>query len=99
MQRDAESPDAYRNVILDVAPCVEEPLRHGMLDYPGLANLGAQKHYVALYVMPVVLARHRRAFSGVDAGKSCLRYLRRDQVDPRTVRELLEDVLRERGSG
>jgi hypothetical protein len=68
-----------------------------MLDYPGLANLGAQKHYVSLYVMPIVLARRRKAFSGVDAGTSCLRYRRRDQLDPSAIRKLLRDVVKQRG--
>ena len=58
-----------RAAIFAVAPDVEEGLRYGMLDYPGLANLGAQKHYVALYVAPEVLARHVDAFPGVDRGK------------------------------
>ncbi len=71
MKRDARSPQAYRNdvtgelremletirrAILSVAPDTEEIIEHGMLGYPGLANLAAQKHYVALYVTPAVLA-------------------------------------------
>ena len=56
MQRDSTSPKAYRaavegeqseilealrGVIHDVAPKIDEGIRYGMLDYPGLANLAA----------------------------------------------------------
>ena len=71
MRRDASSPKAYcddvkgaqrrlldtiRALILEAAPDVDEGLRYGMLDYPGIANLAAQKNYVALYVAPAALA-------------------------------------------
>lgn len=77
MRRDDRSPEAYRDsvfgvqremlevvreVILEIAPDVEEGIGHGMLDFPGLANLAAQKHHVSLYVIPAVLDRHRAAF-------------------------------------
>lgn len=113
MKRDASTPDAYRRdvtgaqselleairaAIRAVAPNVEEGIAHGMLDYPGVANLAAQKQYVSLYVLPEVLDRHRRSFRGVDAGKSCLRFKRPDQADPASLRALLEDVVEERRS-
>jgi hypothetical protein len=93
MKRDDTSPDAYcesvegkqrellealRALVLESAPDVEEGIRYGMLDYPGLANLAAQKQYVSLYVAPAVLAEHAAAFEGIDHGKSCLRYRRLD---------------------
>jgi len=111
MKRDVENPKAYlaeiegeqrkilmaiRRSIRKVMPKCKEGLQYGMLDYPGLANLAAQKHYVALYVMPKVLAKHRKdlgSFGGVDAGKSCLRFKRLDQVDRSEVEALLQDVL------
>jgi len=111
MRRNDSSPVAYRddvtgeqremletirNAILSVAPDNEEIIEHGMLGYPGLANLAAQKHYVALYVMPAVLAKHRESFSGVDCGKSCLRFRRPDQINPERLRVLLRDVLEAR---
>jgi len=114
MKRDARSPQSYRedvtgeqsemletirNAILSVAPDTEEIIEHGMLGYPGLANLAAQKHYVALYVMPTVLAEHRESFSGADCGKSCLRFRRPDQINPKRLRVLLRDVLEARRNG
>lgn len=111
MQRDSSSPEAYREAvegeqralleairaaIFEAAPDVEEGMEHGMLDYRDLANLGAQKHYVSLYVLPAALDRHRDHFPGVDSGRSCLRFRRLDQVDPRRLRALLKDVRKTR---
>jgi uncharacterized protein YdhG (YjbR/CyaY superfamily) len=111
MKRDDSSPQAYRNdvageqremleaireVILEVASGTDEIIEYGMLGYPGLANLAAQKHHVALYVMPAILAKHRENFPGADCGKSCLRFRRRDQIDRARLRALLRDVLEAR---
>jgi len=113
MKREDRSPDHYRRSvegpqsellealrasILAAVPDVEEGIRYGMLDYPGLANLAAQKRYVSLYVKPAVLARHAKAFAGVDRGKSCLRFASLDQVDPASLRALLVDVRAERAA-
>ena len=107
MKREAENPKAYlaglegeqlaivkhlRKAIRKTMPRFVEELRYGMLDYPGLANVGAQKRYVALYVAPDVLKRHKPNFPGVDAGKSCLRFTKVAQADPAAVQALLEDV-------
>lgn len=109
MKRDASSPKAYRSdvsgpqrevldairdVILELVPASSEGIAHGMLDYPGLANLAAQKDYVGLYVPPSVLARHKDRFPGVSAGKSCLRFRRLEQAEPAALRALLGDVKR-----
>ncbi len=111
MRRDDSSIEAYlasvtgeqsevleviRAVVREVAPEIEETIEYGMLGYPGLANLGAQKHHVSLYVMPSVLARHRQAFAGLSCGKSCLRFTGLGQVDRQRLRGLLLDVLEER---
>ena len=48
--------------------------------------------YVSLYVLPSALDRHRDKFTGVNAGKSCLRFRRLSQVDDDLLRDLLLDV-------
>lgn len=111
MKRDDTSPSAYRadvdgpqreilerirSVIREVDPRVKEGISHGMLDYPGLASLAAQKGYVSLYVAPAVLDKHRALFSGVSAGKSCLRFKRLEQADPAALRTLLKQVRKHR---
>lgn len=108
MRRNDSSPQAYRDdvtgelgemletvrsVIFEVAPEIEERIEHGMLDFPGLCNLAAQKNYVALYVRPAVLARYASSFPGVSCGKSCLRFRRSDQIEPEALRSLLKAVL------
>lgn len=113
MKRPHDSPKVYRDsvtgdqremlekirkAIFDVAPHAGESIRHGMLDYPGICNLGAQKHYVALYVMPEVLARHAMKFEGADCGKSCLRFRRPEQIKVTALRSLLRDVRRTRNA-
>jgi hypothetical protein len=75
-----------------VAPDIQETIGHGMSDYPGLANLAAQKHHVSVYVMPEVLDRHRSHFPVVDCGRSRLRFTKPEQLDRDALRALLEDV-------
>ncbi len=114
MRRDDRSSEAYRDsvaglqremlevvreVIFEIAPDVEEGIGHGMLDYPGLANLAAQKHHVSLYVSPAVLDRHRVSFPGVSCGRSCLRFTKPEQVDRDALRALLVDVRDTRREG
>jgi uncharacterized protein YdhG (YjbR/CyaY superfamily) len=109
VKRDASSPEAYRadvsgeqrelleairDLIFEVYPEVEEGIEYGMLDYPGLANLAAQKRYVSLYVAPAVLAEHAEAFAKSSRGKSCLRFERPGQLDPAALKRLLRDVRR-----
>jgi uncharacterized protein YdhG (YjbR/CyaY superfamily) len=111
MRRNDNSPEEYRNdvtgeqreileavrtAIFAVAPEMDEIIEYGMLGYPGLANLAAQKHYVALYVKPEVLAEQRHLFAAVDCGKSCLRFRRFDQIDAEGLRVLLRAVLQAR---
>ena len=65
---------------MDVAPDVVESIGHGMLDYPGIANLAAQRQYVSLYVPPTVLDRHRDALDGISCGRSCVRFRRLEHL-------------------
>lgn len=88
----AELIEALRALVLEFAAEASEGMRYGMLDYPRLANLAAQKRYVSLYVLPAALERHAEAFEGVSRGKSCLRFASIDQVDARSVRALLADL-------
>ncbi|MCG8503699.1 MAG: DUF1801 domain-containing protein [Sphingomonadales bacterium] len=78
-----------RDLILRVAPEVEEGIEYGMLDYPGLGNLAAQKDYVALYMSPAVLAEFKSRFPKASRGKSCLRFRNAGQVDWAALEELL----------
>lgn len=107
MRRDDSSPEAYiadvegeqrklllavRGVIRERHPDIGEGIAYGMLDYPGLANLAAQKNYVVLYVAPEVLAKHKANFPGADCGKSCLRLKSLGQFDADALAALLDEV-------
>jgi hypothetical protein len=82
--------EAVRKTILKLSPKPSESIQYGMLDFPGVACLAAQKHTVCLYVPPAVLANHKQNFPGVSAGKSCLRFRKLDQLDPAGLKKLLE---------
>lgn len=90
--------ESIRSLILELAPKAKEQLGHGMLDYPGIANLGAQKNHVSLYVLPAVLGKHQNNFPKNACGKSCLRLRNMKQFDEDAVRNLLRDVIAARGS-
>lgn len=104
MQRYSSTPAAYRaavpaeqahilervrQILLTALPGQPEGMRYGMLDYPGVANLAAQKQYVSLYVPPAVLSAHADRFPGVARGKSCLRFRRLEQVQQSALEALL----------
>ena len=114
MRRDDSSPEAYRasveggqrelldalrRAIFVANPGIAETIDYGMLRYPGIGCLAAQKHYVSLYVSPEVLARHAAAFEGVSRGKSCLRFRRLEQFDPAAVGALLDELAAASRSG
>lgn len=104
MKRDDRSPEAYladtpaeqremleriRAIVRQVAPGGPEGMRYGMLDFPGVCSLAAQKHHVSLYLPPPLLAAHAADFPGVDRGRSCLRFRRPNQLDEAALRRLL----------
>ena len=104
MKRNDNSPETYRadvtgeqsemlefirSVILELAPGTSEEIGYGMLSYPGIGHLAAQKHYVSLYVEPTILAAHADAFPGVNCGKSCIRLKKREQIDESGLRRVL----------
>lgn len=110
MKRDSRSPQHYvnsvepplreildriRRLLHQVAPDVEEGIQYGMLAYPGIACLGAQKAYVSLYVSPAALARYRDAHPESNGGKSCLRFRPTDVLDEEAIRRLLLDARRQ----
>ncbi|MCB9682893.1 MAG: DUF1801 domain-containing protein [Alphaproteobacteria bacterium] len=81
--------EAVRALVREVAPEVVEGIRYGMLDYPGLANLAAQKRYVALYVDPAIVAPRAHLLPGADLGKSCIRLTPGRPLPQDGIREVL----------
>ena len=80
-------------------PGYAESMRYGMPTYargedePAFA-FNSQKQYVSLYVSPRVHALHAEVLKGLDAGKSCIRYRKPDQIDFDLLARMLQDTAR-----
>ena len=77
-----------------------ESMRYGMPTYtrpnatdPAFA-FNSQKNYISLYVSPRVNALHAEAMSGLDAGKSCIRFRKPETIDMALVDLLLSETVR-----
>ena len=76
-----------------------EQMRYGMPTYvrgeaaPAFA-FNSQKQYISLYVSPQVHALHAEALKGLDAGKSCIRYRKPEQIDFDLLDRMLADTSR-----
>lgn len=81
--------EALRTLLHEVAPDRAEAIRYGMIEVPGLACLAAQKHHVALYVDPDVVAEHAHLLPDVDHGKSCLRFRKTAELPLEALRTVL----------
>jgi len=72
-----------------------ERMSYGMPAYvrPGDAApvfaFNSQKQYISLYVSPRAHALHAEALKGLDAGKSCIRFRKPEQIDLALVDRLL----------
>lgn len=76
-----------------------ETMRYGMPTYacgdadPAFA-FNRQKQYISLYVSPRVHALHAEAMKGLDAGKSCIRFRKPEQIDLHLLDKMLADTAR-----
>ena len=88
---------AVRQVALAHFGAATERMSYGMPAYqrPGDASpvfaFKSQKQYVSLYVSPRVHALHEAALKGLDAGKSCIRFKKPDQIDLDLLGRMLAD--------
>jgi uncharacterized protein YdhG (YjbR/CyaY superfamily) len=78
-------------------PGFTEAMRYGMPTYSAgdgeaAFAFNAQKQYISLYVPPEVHARNAEALSGLDAGKSCIRFRKPDAIDFDLLDKLLQDT-------
>ena len=79
-------------------PTLAESMRYGMPTYakdaaaePAFA-FNSQKQYISLYVPPAVHAMHAKAMKSLDAGKSCIRFRKGQQIDFDLLDKLLADT-------
>lgn len=92
--------EAVRAAALRNFPDLAETMRYGMPTYardaatdPAFA-FNSQKQYISLYVSPRVHALNAEALAGLDAGKSCIRFRKPEQIDLALVDRLLADTAR-----
>ena len=72
----------------------EESMTYGMPSYArdGVVEVAfaSQKQYISLYVLRTdVVAAHRDQLTGLNLGKSCIRYRTPDQLDEAVIRSML----------
>ena len=93
----AEAMARIRQVALAALPDHVETMGYGMPTYtrsgeqPAFA-FNSQKQYISLYVSPRVHALHAEALKGLDAGKSCIRYRKPEQIDFELLAMMLRDT-------
>ena len=80
-------------------PHLAEAMSYGMPAYlkdgqPVFA-FNSQKQYISLYVPPAVHEIHAKAMQGLDAGKSCIRFRKGEQIDFDLLDQLLIDTAKQ----
>ena len=85
-----------RETALANLPGFVEDMRYGMPTYSRADGrtfaFNSQKQYVSLYVAPEVHQMNAEALSGLDAGKSCIRFRRPETIDFDLLAKLLRDT-------
>lgn len=88
---------AVRDVAVKHFGAAAERMSYGMPAYlrpdddaPVFA-FNSQKQHISLYVSPRVHPLHAEALKGLDAGKSCIRFRRPEQVDLDLLDRMLAD--------
>jgi uncharacterized protein YdhG (YjbR/CyaY superfamily) len=74
-------------------------MRYGMPAYhkggDPIFAFNSQKQYISLYVPPAVHEIHAKAMKSLDAGKSCIRFRKGEQIDFDLLDQLLADTARQ----
>ncbi len=96
--------EAVRAIAVKHLGAASERMSYGMPAYgrgdadPAFA-FNSQKQYISLYVSPRVHALHAEAMKGLDAGKSCIRFRKPEQIDLELLDKMLADTARLDESG
>ena len=73
-----------RALIREVVPEAEETMRYRMPTYAyhgrPLCAFASQKHYMSLYMDTGLVEKYRSELSGLDVGKSCIRFRRLERL-------------------
>jgi uncharacterized protein YdhG (YjbR/CyaY superfamily) len=86
-----------RQIIRATAPGAKETMRYRMPTYEYedrvLCSLASQKHYMSLYMEPVLVDQHRGELASLSVGKSCVRFRKLEDLPLETVRAILRETL------
>jgi uncharacterized protein YdhG (YjbR/CyaY superfamily) len=89
-----------RSLVLETVPGAVEGMKYRMptYEYEGgvLCAFASQKHYMSLYLAPEIVEKHRAELSGLDVGKSCVRFRKLEKLPRYTVRVILQETAENR---
>lgn len=91
---------AVRDLAVKHFGAAAERMSHGMPAYQRVDDdapvfaFNSQKQHISLYVSPRVHPLHAEALKTLDAGKSCIRFRRPEQVDLALLDRMLADSAR-----
>jgi uncharacterized protein YdhG (YjbR/CyaY superfamily) len=89
-----------RELVLTTVPEAEEMLKYRMPTYEYaegvLCAFASQKHYMSLYMDTELVERHRQELTGLDVGKSCIRFRKLEKLPLDTVRTILLETVEKR---
>lgn len=90
-----------RELILTTVPEAAETLKYRMPTYEYadevLCAFASQKHYMSLYMDTELVELHRQELTGLDVGKSCIRFRKLEKLPPDIVRTILLETVEKRG--
>lgn len=86
-----------RALIQETLPQAEERIAYNM---PGVAvtdddlvcSYKSQKNYISLYMDVDLVEKHKAELSGLNVGKSCIRFKRYEQLPQETIRAILRET-------
>jgi uncharacterized protein YdhG (YjbR/CyaY superfamily) len=89
-----------RSLVLETVPDAVEGMKYRMptYEYEGgvLCAFASHKHYMSLYLAPDLVEEHRAELSGLDVGKSCVRFRKLEEMPLDTVGVILEETIERR---
>lgn len=95
-----EAIETLRKLILNAAPGVIESFRYKMPTYiykdEMLAAIASQKHYMSLYMDTDIVEAHQDQLSGLNCGKSCIRFKNLSELPIKVITEMLTQTVSKR---
>ena len=91
-----------RSLVLETVPGAVEGMKYRMPTYECEGGVpcafASQKRYMSLYLVPDLVEKYRAELSGLDVGKSCVRFRKLEKLSLDTVRVILQETVQKRKS-